>query len=103
MSLWEVQRWRLRDLRRRGSGPPEAGGAGAQILRFWRNERGGGEGSRQSTRWGAGTERALVSREGGKERKKKEVKEEGNTGSWEGPEEECEEGPTSPGGGPEEG
>lgn len=39
---------------------------------------------------------------GGKERKK-EVKEEGNTGSWEGPEEECEEGPTSPGGGPEEG
>lgn len=44
----------------------------------------------------------LCPRMGGKERKK-EVKEERNTGSWEGPKEECEEGPTSPGGGPEEG
>lgn len=44
--LWEAQRWRLRDLRRRGSGTPESGGAGAQILRFWGNEGGGGEGSR---------------------------------------------------------
>lgn len=96
-SLWEVQRWRLRDLRRRGSGTPESGGAGAQILRFWRNEGWGGEGSRAQD--GERGQRGHLCRGAKKgKREKKEVKEEENTGSWEGAEEECGEGPTSPGG-----
>lgn len=77
-SLWEVQRWRLRDLRRRGSGTPSLGAQGPRSLGSGEMRVGEEKGAEHKMGSGDGEGTCV----GGKERGKRKEGGEGGGEYW---------------------